>query len=323
MRIIRILGSVALWIGALLGVAAGGVWVAGQLGYIQPMVVISGSMEPGIMTGDLLIGRFTPTADIDVGDVVSVPSELTGKLVTHRVTSIAPLDADRAEQLSVDLSGGPRWELRMKGDANADGDLEPYFPRDQVLTPLAQIPQGGKVVSKVMEPAVAMPILLALLALLGLSLLDEPQRKVARRVINRVRPSDPRVDELDESLASVGVDVEQLQEMDDLDLQLYSLGIDIAPRTVKSANGLEPDEFAFDEPDQHESNAVVTSPRSGCGVADRLWNLRLPESDGIGLVPVSSSNPPTLQTFLLDPLLPAMATSQPADADQRTPARSG
>ena len=188
MRIIRLLGTIALWLGALLGVAAGGVWIAGQLGYVQPMVVISGSMEPGIMTGDLLISRYTPTTAIGVGDVVSVPSERTGQLVTHRVTSIEQLDDDRAEQRSIDLAAGPRWELRMKGDANADGDLEPYFPGDEVLTPWIQIPQGGKVVSKVMEPAVAMPILLALIALLGLSLLDEEPRKRVRRVIDRVRP---------------------------------------------------------------------------------------------------------------------------------------
>ena len=57
MRILRILGSIALWIGALLGVAAGTLWIAAQLGYATPMIVISGSMEPEIMTGDLLIGR--------------------------------------------------------------------------------------------------------------------------------------------------------------------------------------------------------------------------------------------------------------------------
>jgi hypothetical protein len=96
-----------------------------------------------------------------------------------------------------------------------------------VLTPWIQIPQGGKVVSKVMEPAVAMPILLALIALLGLSLLDEPPRKVVRRVIDRVARRDPRVDELDDELAAVGVDVDRLRGMSHLDLQLYSLGIDM------------------------------------------------------------------------------------------------
>ena len=70
MRIIRFLGNVALWLGAVLGVVAGGVWVAGQFGVLRPLIVISGSMEPGIGTGDLLIARNLSTADVEVGDVV-------------------------------------------------------------------------------------------------------------------------------------------------------------------------------------------------------------------------------------------------------------
>ena len=61
MRIIRILGNFALWLGALLGVVAGGVWVAGQFGLVQPLIVISGSMEPGIHTGDMVLDTWTPT----------------------------------------------------------------------------------------------------------------------------------------------------------------------------------------------------------------------------------------------------------------------
>ena len=101
MRIIRLLGNVALWIGALLGVVAGGVWIAGQLGLVQPMIVISGSMEPGIIPAICSSTATSPPTDVDVGDVVSLPSELTGKLVTHRVTASSPGErrnlADRDE----------------------------------------------------------------------------------------------------------------------------------------------------------------------------------------------------------------------------------
>ena len=74
MRIIRFLGNVALWFGALLGIVAGGVWVADQLGWVQPLIVISGSMEPEIGTGDLLISRNPATGDGEVGDVISLHS---------------------------------------------------------------------------------------------------------------------------------------------------------------------------------------------------------------------------------------------------------
>ena len=131
MRIIRFLGNVALWFGALLGIVAGGVWVADQLGWVQPLIVISGSLEPTIGTGDLLISRNRATDHIEVGDVVSLHSELTDKLVTHRVTEVAPNDDGT-------------WSISMKGDANDEPDLETYVVGDSVLTPALQIPQGGK-----------------------------------------------------------------------------------------------------------------------------------------------------------------------------------
>ena len=214
MRIIRIIGNVALWTGAVLGVIAGGVWVAGQLGWVQPLIVISGSMEPSIDTGDLIIGRNLASGDVQVGDVVSLHSEMTDKLVTHRVTEISP-------------NPDGTWQIEMKGDANDEPDLESYTVGDSVLTPMARVPMGGKVVSKLMEPAVALPVLVALVALLGVSLLDEEPRRVIRRTIDRVSGRNPELDELDRELAAVGVDVERLREMDDLDLALFAVGIDV------------------------------------------------------------------------------------------------
>ncbi len=205
MRIIRFLGNVALWLGAVLGVVAGGVWVAGQFGVLHPLIVISGSMEPGIGTGDLLVSRNLATADVELGDVVTLHSEMTDKLVTHRVIGISP-------------NPDGTWEIMMKGDANDEPDLEVYTVGDSVLTPAVQIPGGGKVVSKMMEPAVALPVLLSLVALLGLSLLDEPKRVVVRR--SEPDDVDPVAD-LDAMLASVGIDV------NDLDAALASLGIDV------------------------------------------------------------------------------------------------
>lgn len=214
MRIIRLLGNVALWIGAVLGVVAGGVWAAGQMGWVQPLIVISGSMEPSIDTGDLIISRNLATGDVEVGDVVSLHSEMTDKLVTHRVTEISP-------------NPDGTWQINMKGDANDEPDLESYTVDESVLTPWVQIPQAGKVVSKLMEPAVALPVLVALVALLGVSLLDEEPRRAIRRTIDRVSRRSSELDELDRELAAVGIDVTQFDEMDDLDLALLAVGVDV------------------------------------------------------------------------------------------------
>jgi signal peptidase len=214
MRIIRFLGNVALWFGALLGVVAGGVWVADQLGWVQPLIVISGSMEPNIGTGDLLISRNLATDDVEVGDVVSLHSEMTDKLVTHRVTEVSP-------------NGDGTWTISMKGDANDEPDLETYTVGASVLTPVLQIPQGGKVVSKLMEPAVALPILLSLVALLGISLLDEPARSKADR--RKRQAAEPDVGSDDDVPG------------DDI------TGADIASEVIASSDGIPHDENAGDK----------------------------------------------------------------------------
>jgi signal peptidase len=158
-RFLRRLGGAALWIGAGLGVIAGTVWLATAAGLIQPLIVISGSMEPAIGTGDLLIATKVDTDDLMVGDIVSLPSDLTSKLVTHRIVSIEPI-------------GNDRWQIEMRGDANTTNDIAPYIVGDEVWKPGPRLPGVGYTVSTLMQRGVVVPALLALLALLGLSLID-------------------------------------------------------------------------------------------------------------------------------------------------------
>ncbi len=245
MRIIRLLGNVALWVGAFLGVIAGTVWIGGQLGWIQPLIVISGSMEPGIDTGDLLIDRWVPTADLEVGDVVSLSSSVTDKVVTHRIVSITP--------------AGDTWEIRMKGDANPEEDVEPYVVGDKVLQPALQVPGGGAVVSKLMDPSVAHPILLALFALLGMSLLDEPQR---RRVRDDNLLDPDHSDHSDHESVDPWLDDDapaaQPTALDELDIALAALGVDVA-HLDEPAAGERGDEWDVVWPD--DDHLGVDLPR--------------------------------------------------------------
>ena len=161
MRALRLLGNAALWIVAALGLASVLVWGATQLGWIKPLVVVSGSMEPHVMTGDLLVNVPRPTSDVQVGDVTSIHSDVTGDLVTHRVVSVEPADDGR-------------WAIRMKGDANATEDGGVYLVGDTVWQPALQVSGGGYVLVTLTRPAVAVPLGVALVALLGLSLLPRP-----------------------------------------------------------------------------------------------------------------------------------------------------
>ena len=173
MRALKLLGNTVLWLVAALGLASALVWGATQAGWIRPLVVISGSMEPQIMTGDLIVDRPLPTGELRVGDVASIYSDVTQNLVTHRV-------------VGVEHVADGRWEIRMKGDANDSADGGVYVVGDTVWRPVWQISGGGYALTTITRPSVAIPLGIALMSLLGLSLLprttprtrdDEPAEK--------------------------------------------------------------------------------------------------------------------------------------------------
>lgn len=165
MQFIRRLADLALWLLAAVGVVCALVWGATALGQIKPLIVISGSMEPGIMTGDLLIDVPVETASLEVGDVVSLPSELTEHLVTHRIEQV------------VDLGDGT-FRISMKGDNNAFSDALDYTVGAQSWQPAVQLSGWGTAAQRLTTPAVAIPLVVGLVALLGITLLlPAPSRR--------------------------------------------------------------------------------------------------------------------------------------------------
>jgi signal peptidase len=96
----------------------------------RPAIVISGSMEPQIMTGAMTVGKLVDATEVSVGDVVTVPRS-TGGLVTHRVVT--------AEEVSGGVS------LTLKGDANDVADAQPYFVKEVYLV-VASVPLLGAIV---------------------------------------------------------------------------------------------------------------------------------------------------------------------------------
>lgn len=167
MRALRFAGDTVLWVVAALGLLSLLVWGATQLGYIKPLVVISGSMEPKIMTGDLLVDVSHPTSQVQVGQVTSIYSDITHDLVSHRVVDIQP-------------AGAGQWAIHMKGDANKVQDGGTYLVGDRVWQPALTIPHGGYVVTAITRRSIALPVGFALLCLLALSLLPSTSRSEGR-----------------------------------------------------------------------------------------------------------------------------------------------
>lgn len=107
-RVIR----VALWVGAVVGTLCIVVAVAALAFGIKPLIFRSGSMEPEIGTGALAFSRTVAASDLHPGDIACVEDQ-TGQRITHRV-------------VAVDAVAGDTTTLRLKGDANADEDVQRY-----------------------------------------------------------------------------------------------------------------------------------------------------------------------------------------------------
>ncbi|WP_460795002.1 signal peptidase I [Microbacterium sp. GXF0217] len=166
----RNLSLIALWALAVVGGACGVIWGATAMGIIKPLVVISGSMEPEIMTGDLIIDTRVPAETLVVGDVISVPSELTGDLVTHRIEAIVP-------------DGSAGYTITLKGDNNAFSDALDYTVSGDVWQPSLQLAGWGSAIMRMTTPAVALPLLVGLLGLLGLATWAPGQIRMPRKAV--------------------------------------------------------------------------------------------------------------------------------------------
>lgn len=163
MGAVRRVGDTLLWVLAAFGVLAGAVWVANAVGWVQPLVVVSGSMQPAIATGDLLFAVPVDGDELEVGEVATLPNPQTGRLVTHRVISIE--------------HGVDELRVRMQGDANQVPDPRPYAvdPDEVVWHPVVTVPGAGALLERVMRPSVAVPALIALVALVALTLVPAPR----------------------------------------------------------------------------------------------------------------------------------------------------
>lgn len=129
----RLLAWLALAPLVLLGAAALTGTVLYLTDHLRVATVISGSMEPGIPTGSLVLGW---AAEPEVDDVV-MGTRGDGAFVTHRVIELLP-----------------DGTFRMQGDANASPDAQAYD--GDSWTVFAHLPYVGKAIRWVIEEPLAL-----------------------------------------------------------------------------------------------------------------------------------------------------------------------
>lgn len=163
-RIVRVLSGLGMGCLVLLGLVALTGSALHLTGHVRAATVVSGSMEPGIPTGSLVVGWSQEPSE---GDVVMGARE-DGTFVTHRVIEV--------------LNDGG---FRMQGDANESPDAQAYA--GDSWTVKARVPHLGSAFRWVVDEP---------LALIGLGL-------VAGVVLGGViRPSTPTSSERRGEVAS-------------------------------------------------------------------------------------------------------------------------
>lgn len=99
--------------------------------------ILTGSMEPELSAGDIIIGKQTDHSELCVGDIITyngMEGQTKDKIITHKIIEIN------------DSNGEP--EFITKGDANEIED--PPVAADQIISKMVlKVPLAGKMFSAV------------------------------------------------------------------------------------------------------------------------------------------------------------------------------
>jgi signal peptidase len=95
----------------------------------RSLVVLSGSMEPAVPTGAVVVVDRIPAAEVAVGDVVAFRSpEDPSRLLTHRVVAVGAKDGMVAVETRGDAnSGSEKWTIDPSGTVGRMLFAVPYL----------------------------------------------------------------------------------------------------------------------------------------------------------------------------------------------------
>ncbi len=126
-RVVRLCSTFVLW--AALGLGIGLIaliTVPGVLGY-QSLTVVSGSMEPTLGTGSVVIDEVISPLDAHPGDIVTFQDPLRPRQLTHRLQRMR-IEGDTAHMVTLgDANDAPeRWTVQTDGQI---GRVVAHFPK--------------------------------------------------------------------------------------------------------------------------------------------------------------------------------------------------
>ena len=179
----------------LLLVAVAGLFLAPLVpipGNIELKIVKSGSMEPAIRTGGIIVIK--PASTYNVGDIITFGEDSPDTYpTTHRIVSINQADG--------------RISYMVKGDANEEQDPNPVYANDIIGKVLFTVPAVGYVLDFARQP-IGFILLIGLPAALVIlnEIIDigkEIQKVIRRRKKNKIEQVFKRLYQMDDVLRPV------------------------------------------------------------------------------------------------------------------------
>lgn len=120
----------------------------------RSLVVMSGSMQPAISTGSVVIVKQVAASGIAVGDVVSFRNpEDTSEILTHRVRAVETRDG--------------RLQVETRGDANTGGEKWSIDPAGTVGRVVFKVPYLGYLLAPLQGRLARLALVVAPALLLG------------------------------------------------------------------------------------------------------------------------------------------------------------
>lgn len=120
----------------------------------RSFTVMSGSMEPNVATGDLVLTIPLSPGDASVGDIVTFPDPAhKGRLLTHRVAN--------------SMRHGDAYRFVTKGDANTGVERWSVAADGRIGRVLLRVPKLGYALAPMRNPAARLALITLPALLLG------------------------------------------------------------------------------------------------------------------------------------------------------------
>lgn len=162
-------GLATLWLAT--AVALTGCVALGRVIGWRAAVVISGSMQPAVQAGDLVLADPAAATGVRTGHIVLVRRpDLPGRLLTHRVARVLP-----------------NGSVVTRGDANATDDAAPVPRRDVVGVVRLVVPAIGRPALLLRRHSPGDLLFTGLLLASALLVATQPQTSGTRRPARRPR----------------------------------------------------------------------------------------------------------------------------------------